>query len=132
MGYEVYRYGVESLVPNFVNRLSRKEGNIAEKIRMMPDFIIYLNDTVFFIEVKYRWDGYFNLKQFCKEKGVEKYPYPDSYIVLVSKNRITIQKARKLWEGEEFVYFPEIKEMKLNTDIIHQCLDFIKKVFENL
>ena len=92
MGYDVYRYGVESIVPSFLNRLSRKKGNVAEKIRMMPDFIIHKNDQVFFIEVKYRRDDYFNLKEFCSDKGLLIYPYPDSYIVLVSKERDSLNK----------------------------------------
>ena len=132
MGYEVYRYGVESLVPNFLNRLSKKKGNVAEKIRTMPDFIINKDDKIFFIEVKYRWDNVFNLKEFCIKKDIIPYPYPDSYIVLVSKKFITIQKAQKLWSGEDFVYLTEVEELDVDEKVVRQCVQFAKRCFEQL
>jgi len=129
LGYEVHRYGMENTIPGFMNRFSAK-GEVAFKIRRMPDFVVVKDSEPFFIEVKYRSNDNFDfMSAYDKEGG---YPYPDAYFILVSSKYIKIQKASKLEKGEDFIYLGDCTDFNTDKDIIKQYVEFTRKFFGNI
>jgi hypothetical protein len=127
MGFQVFRYGMENSIPGFGSRVLPRTGEIADKIRKMPDFVIVKNEKTHFIEVKYRSSGEFDFNQEYKDG----YPYPGAYLVLVTPKYIKAQKAEKLQNGKSFIWLSQCKDFETDKDIILQYLEFVKKFFAN-
>lgn len=131
MGYRVFRFGMENTLPGFANRELPHQGEVANEIRKMPDFIVISpdkkNPKINYIEVKYRTSGEFNFNQ--RYKG--NYPYSNAYFILVSPKHIKIQKASELEKGEDFVYLNKCRDFETDKEIILQYIEFCKKFFAN-
>ena len=127
MGYQVFRFGMENTVPGFANRFLPKQGEIANQVRKMPDFIVVKNSKSEYIEVKYRTDGNFD---FISHYG-KNYPYKNAYFILITPKHIKIQKASELEKGEDFIYLNNCKELETNKEIILKYIEFCKKFFGN-
>lgn len=129
MGYKVFRYGMENVIPGFANRHLPKKGDVANKIRKMPDFVVVKDEKTHFIEVKYRTSGEFDFNAFYESRGG--YPYPEAYVILVTPKYIKAQKAEKLEQGSNFVWLSQIKDFETDKEIIIQYTEFCKKFFAN-
>lgn len=129
MDYRVFRFGMENTVPGFSDRYLPKQGDVANQVRKMPDFIIVKDSQIAFIEVKYRTNGEFDFNDFYKNRG--KYPYPNAYFILMTPKHIKIQKAELLEAGENFVYLGSHPDFATDKEIILQYIEFVKKFFGN-
>jgi hypothetical protein len=96
LGYKVFRYGMEHTVPGITKLLQGIRNDVSEQIRKMPDFVIQKDNSVFFVEVKFRANELFGLKDLEKN-----YPYDNAFIVLVSKKHIKCLSVTEIKNGKE-------------------------------
>jgi hypothetical protein len=127
--YNVFRYGMEHTVPGITELLKGIKTEVAYQIRKMPDFVVQKGKDVFFVEVKFRADGSFNLKSLDKN-----YPYDNAYIILVSKRHIKCISVQELRDGKEITpdtrnYLGNRKEFELDKDVIVQFCEFAVQFF---
>jgi hypothetical protein len=134
LGYNVFRYGMENTVPGILKLLKGVRGDVANEIRRMPDFVIQnpTNNSVFFIEVKFRKNESFSMKDIR-----ENYPFENAYFIIVSKKHIKCISYKELNNGEEITpedrkYLGSRKEFELDKDIIIDFCNFAVKFFENV
>jgi len=135
LGYNVFRYGMENTVPAITKLLQDVKSDVADSIRRMPDFVIQhpTRKDVYFIEVKFRKDGEFDIK----DKSLINYPYENAYFIIVSKSHIKCITYKELKEGKKITsksmnYLGNRKEFDLDKDVIIQFCDFAVKFFENV
>lgn len=134
LGYNVFRYGMENTIPGIMDLLKGVRSDVAEEIRRMPDFVMQnpKNNTVYFVEVKFRASGEFKLKDLPHN-----YPYTQAYIVLVSKKHIKCITVAELNEGKEITptssnYLGSRKEFDLDKDVIIDYCKFAIQFFESV
>lgn len=134
LGYNVFRYGMENTIPGIMELLKGVKGEVAKQIRRMPDFVVQHRETkaVYFIEVKFRANGSFALKDLPKD-----YPYENAYIIVVSRKHIKCVTVTDLQNGKEVSpdsrnYLGNIKEFELDKEVIKDFCDFAIKFFENV
>jgi hypothetical protein len=126
-GFKVVKYGYEYTVPELTYEKNGNKvikGKAAEYIRHQPDFIV-VNDMneAFFIEVKHR------SSQIFPDKDI--FPYPNCYVVLLTKDFILAQSTSKLFsQKESFEYLTNMPPFKnIPKDLI---LKYIKKLRRTL
>jgi len=129
MDYRVFRFGMENTVPGFSDRYLPKQGDVANQVRKMPDFIVVKDSQIAFVEVKYRTNGEFDFNEYYRNRG--KYPYPNAYFILVTPKHIKVQKAESLEKGSDFVYLGSHPDFATDKEIILQYIEFCKKFFAN-
>jgi hypothetical protein len=129
--YNVFRYGMEHTVPGITELLKGVKSEVAYQIRKMPDFVIQHAKTkdVFFVEVKFRANGTFTLKDLEKD-----YPYNNAYIIVVSKKHIKCLSVEEIRLGKEITpesrnYLGNRKEFELDKDVIIDFCDFAVSFF---
>ena len=134
LGYNVFRYGMENTIPGIMELLKGVKSEVATEIKRMPDFVIQNPKTneVFFIEVKFRKSGEFQLKDLPKN-----YPYGNAYIILVSKKHIKCISVNELINGKTISpitknFLGNRKEFELDKQIIIDFCDFAVQFFENV
>ena len=132
LGYQVFRYGMENTIPGIMQTLRGVKNDTVMHIRRMPDFIVQKEQSILFIEVKFRKSGIFTLK----DSG-EDYPYDDAYIVVVSKKHIKCITVKQLKEGKEVTpktrnYLGSLEAFKQDKDKIIDFCEFAVKFFENV
>lgn len=134
LGYNVFRYGMENTIPGIMELLKGVRSDVAQEIRRMPDFVIQepKKKAVYFIEVKFRANGEFKLKDLPKN-----YPYENAFIILVSKKHIKCITVNELNEGKEISptsknYLGSRKEFDLEKEVIIDFCDFAVKFFDNV
>ena len=134
LGYSVFRYGMENTVPGIMKLLKGVRSDVAEDIRRMPDFVVQKPESkdVFFVEVKFRKDEEFSIKELPKN-----YPYENAYFIIVSKKHIKCITYKELKEGKEInpedhKYLGSRKEFELDKDIIIDFCNFAVKFFEGV
>lgn len=89
-GFEVIHYGYEYTLPKLTKR-AKIEGKAGEYIRHQPDFIVInKSNEAFFVEVKFR--------SYKIDIDKEIFPYPNCYIVLLTKDYILAQSTRYLFK----------------------------------
>lgn len=132
LNYSVFRYGMENTVPGVMKLLKGVRTDVANNIRKMPDFVIQNTKTseVFFIEVKFRKNEIFTLKD-----AGEDYPYENCFFIVVSKKHIKCITYNELKEGKEVSpksrnYLGNRKEFELDRDVILKFCDFAVKFFD--
>ena len=136
LGYSVFRYGMENTVPAITKLLQDVKSDVADSIRRMPDFVIQhpKRKDVYFIEVKFRKNGEFDIK----DKSLINYPYKNAYFIVVSKSHIKCITYKELEEGKKITpksmsyLLGNRKEFDLDKDVIIQFCDFAVKFFENI
>ena len=90
-GFKVYKYGYEYTLPKLADRTNPIKGRAAEYIRHQPDFIVVNGgNEAFFVEVKFR------SSQIVPDKEI--FPYPNCYVVLLTKDYILAQSTRYLFD----------------------------------
>lgn len=134
LGYNVFRYGMENTIPGIIELLKGVKSEVAYEIRRMPDFVIQNPRTsdVHFVEVKFRANGSFALKDLPKD-----YPYGNAYFILVSKKHIKCITYKELLDGKEISptsrnYLGYRKEFDLDKDVIIDFCDFAVQFFESV
>lgn len=134
LGYNVFRYGMENTIPGVMELLKGVRSDVAQEIRRMPDFVIQdpRTKSVYFLEVKFRANGEFKIKDLPKN-----YPYENAYIILVSKKHIKCITVNELNQGKEISpssknYLGNRKEFDLDKEIIIDFCSFAVKFFENI
>lgn len=134
LGYNVFRYGMENTIPGIMELLKGVRSDVAQEIRRMPDFVMQNPKTkdVYFVEVKFRANGEFSIKDLPKN-----YPYENAYIVLVSKKHIKCITVPELQEGKEITpssqnYLGKRKEFDLEKEVIIDFCNFAVQFFENV
>lgn len=134
LNYNVFRYGMENTIPGIMELLKGVRSDVAQEIRRMPDFVMQNPETkdVYFVEVKFRANGEFKLKDLPKN-----YPYENAYIILVSKKHIKCVTVKELNDGKEITptshnYLGNRKEFDLNKVVIIDFCNFAIKFFENV
>ena len=133
LGYNVYRYGMENTVPGVMKLLKGVKSDVADMIRKMPDFVIQ-NKTgdVFFVEVKFRSNGEFSIRDIDKD-----YPFENAFFVIISKKHIKCLSYKELESGKiidssSHNYLGNRKEFDLDKERIIEFCNFATKFFENV
>ena len=116
--YNVYGYGMEKTVPGIMPRLKGVKSDVATYIRSMPDFVVQKGKKIYFIEVKFRVNEEFSIKNLPKE-----YPYKNCYFIVVSRKHIKCITFKELKEGKKITpksrnYLGYRKEFELDKDLI--------------
>lgn len=121
-GFEVYKYGYEHTLPKVAKRRPLIKGKAGEYIRHMPDFVV-VNDKseAFFVEVKHRSSKIF------PERDI--FPYPNGYVVLLTKDFILAQSTSKLFaQHEGFEYLTEMKPFKdIDKKLIFKYIEKLRR-----
>lgn len=133
-GYNVFHYGMERSVPG-IEQLTRKTfGEVKEKIRSMPDFVVQNpnNHKLHFVEVKFRRSGMFSIKDLPAD-----YPWLHSYFIIVSKKHIKCLTYRQLKNGKAIT--PECnnllikrKDLGLEREMILEFMVTAEKLFRSM
>ncbi len=134
LGYNVFQYGMENTIPGIMELLKGVRSDVAQHIRRMPDFVVQNKNSkeCFFIEVKFRANEEFSLKNLPKD-----YPYDNTYIILVSKKHIKCITVAELRDGKEITpasqnYLGKRKEFALDHDVIIDFCNFAVQFFANV
>jgi hypothetical protein len=133
MEWGVFRYGMENTIPGVMKLLKGVRSDVADNIKRMPDFVVQDKQrNVYFIEVKFRANEQFSLRDLPKD-----FPYENAYIIVVSKKHIKCITVPELREGKEISpstrnYLGSRKEFDLDKDTIIQFCDFAVKFFDNV
>ncbi len=132
LGYDVFRYGMENTVPGITKLLKDVRSDVADNIRRMPDFVVKRDNKVFFVEVKFRANETFSIKDLP-----EKYPFVNCYFIIVSKRHIKCITYGELEKGEKITpedkkYLGYREEFDLNKKIIIDFCDFALLFFKEV
>jgi hypothetical protein len=132
--FNVFRYGMENTIPGIMELLKGVRTDVAKDIKNMPDFVVQdpRNNSVYFVEVKFRANETFKYSDLPKE-----YPYTNAYIILVSKKHIKCLTVEELRDGKEITptsknYLGGRKEFDLDKQVIIDFCEFAVKFFENV
>ncbi len=121
-GFKVVKYGYEYTVSELADRNNLIKGRAAEYIRHQPDFIIVNKENeAFFIEVKFR------STKIVPEKDI--FPYPNCYVVLLSKSFILAQSTKYLFQyGARFQPITKLPPFKdIPYTIIKKYVDRVRR-----
>jgi len=89
-GFKVVKYGYEHTVKTLADKNNLIKGRAADYIRHQPDFIVVnKNNEAFFVEVKHR------SKAIMPSREI--FPYPNCYVVLLTKGAILAQSTHFLF-----------------------------------
>ncbi|MFD0963832.1 hypothetical protein [Pseudofulvibacter geojedonensis] len=113
LGYEVYRYGMETQIPSIMPKLKEIEPNeIIYEIRKTPDFIVLHSKSrkIHYLEVKFRKSGEFDYNSI----GGEDYPYKNTMFIIFSKNDIKCISYSELKDG--YKVSPETEDYLLENN----------------
>jgi len=134
LNYNVFRYGMENTIPGIMELLRGVRSDVSQHIRRMPDFVIQNPESkdVYFVEVKFRANGEFRLKDLPKD-----YPYTNAYIIVVTKKHIKCLTVKELQDGKEITpdsknYLGNRREFDLDKDVIVDFCNFAVQFFENV
>lgn len=132
LDFNVFRYGMENVIPWIMELLKGVRWDVAENIKRMPDFVVHnpKTNSVYFVEVKFRADESFSI-----EDLEINYPYNNAYFILVSKKHIKCITYTELKEWKQITptsknYLWNRKEFDLKKDVIISFCEFAVKFFE--
>ena len=134
LGFQVFNYGMEKSIPGIKDLLRGVRGDVSKNIRQMPDFVVFKDNQVHFIEVKYRASGELKLKDISKYGD---YPFENALFVLVTKKHIKCISYKEISEGKEITstsqnYLGNRKEFDIDKDLIIEYCKYAVKFFENV
>ena len=122
-GYQVYRFGYESVLQNLVqtkNRIYKKDG-VGQVVASMPDLLVVKERKPDFIEVKYRKDGKLDrkkLKSWAEGRILLVFPFEPFFKISKVKDFI---ETGKMYELDKDRFIP------INKKIIDKFIPLIKK-----
>ena len=134
LGFQVYKYGMEHSIPGITELLKGIKDDVALNIRKMPDFVIFKDDRAHFLEVKFRANEKFTLKDIDKYGD---YPFHNALILLVSKKHIKCISYEELKEGNEITptcnnLLGNRKEFETDKKVIKEYCKYAIKFFETV
>lgn len=134
LGFQVFKYGMENTIPGIMDLLKGVKDDVAMEIKRMPDLVVYKDGHANFIEVKFRANGEFKLKDIDKKGD---YPYQNALIVLVSKKHIKCISFQELSDRKEITancrnYLGNRKEFDTDKEKIIEYCKYAVKFFENV
>lgn len=134
LNFQVFKYGMENTIPGIMDLLKGVKDEVAMEIKRMPDLVVYKDGQANFIEVKFRANGCFKLKDIDKKGD---YPYQNALIVLVSKKHIKCISFKELEAGKEITetcrnYLGSRKEFDTDKEKIIEYCKYAVKFFENV
>jgi len=131
--FQVFENGMERNRPEIMDKIVKKSSKVAKEIRFSPDFVVInpTNGDIFYLEVKYRYDGKFELKD------IENYPYKNAHFIIVSKKDIQWITYSKLNEikklsGDENFKIEKSDLFKLNKESVARYKKYIEAFFCNI
>ena len=100
----------------------------------MPDFVIFKDGRAHFLEVKFRANEKFTIKDIDKDGD---YPFHNALILLVSKKHIKCISYQELADGKEITpnchnYLGNREEFKTDQEVIKQYCNYAIKFFETV
>jgi len=122
-GYQVYRFGYESILQNLVQNGNRidKEYDVGLTVTSMPDFLVVKDNKPNFIEVKFRKNGKLNRKKFiswAEGRILLVFPFPPYFKI----SRVEeFMKTGKLYDLDKDRFIPVKKK------IIDKFIPLVKK-----
>ena len=125
---------MENTIPGIMELLKGVKDEVAMEIKRMPDLVVYKDSRAHFIEVKFRANESFKLKDLDKKGD---YPYQNALIVVVSRKHIKCISFKELNEGKEITpkcknYLGKRKEFETDKDKIIEYCSYAVKFFENV
>ena len=129
LGYEVYRYGMETQISSIMSKLKEIEPNdIVYEIRKTPDFVILHSEkrTIHYLEIKFRKSG--GVTYDCIG-GID-YPYKKATFIIFSKESIKCISYDELQIGEKISPASNKYLLENNTNIFTESntLDSFQKL----
>ncbi len=121
-GFKVIKYGYEYLLPELADKNNLLQGRASEFIRHQPDFIVINSQNeAFFVEVKFRSEG--------KIKKEHMFPYPEGYVVFLTKDRILSQSIEEIYrKGENFKGLKDMRPFRnISDDVIDKYVKMTKR-----
>jgi len=134
LNFQVFKYGMENTIPGIKELLRGVKDEVANEIKRMPDFVVFKEGKAHFIEVKFRKNETFSLKE-LEKKG--EYPYENALIVVVSQKHIKCISFEELKKGKEITptchsYLGNRKEFEIDKEKIIEYCKYAVKFFENV
>lgn len=131
LGYEVYHYGMEHMVPGITGKLNKVHDPVSLMIRNTPDFVVKepVRGKVMMVEVKFRANGKYAEKDLPKD-----FAYPDTWFIIVSRRDIKCLKYKELMAGSCIEpsctnYLASRKEFNLDPERVSRFSEFAVKFF---
>lgn len=112
-GYQVYRFGYESVLQNLVQNKNRidKGHDVGQTVAHMPDFLVVRDNIPDFIEVKYRKSGKLNVKRlqsWSQGRVLLVFPFPPYFKI----SRVEeFKKTGKLYDLDKDRFIPISKKI---------------------
>lgn len=130
LGFKVVRYGYEYLLPQLANPQKLLKGQAGEFVRNMPDFLIVDKETNFAFLIEIKCSHYGELNENYRAD------FPETYIILVSPNEITIASNEYIMENPDnknpFQLLTEIGPFRdKDKSIIMKYVKKTKEIFSN-
>ena len=134
LDFQVFKFGMENTIPGIKELLRGIKDEVALEIKRMPDFVVFKDDEAHFIEVKFRKNETFCLKD-LEQRG--EYPYTNALIVVVSQNHIKCLSYKELENGKEITptchnYLGKRREFETDKETIRQYCEYAVKFFANV
>lgn len=132
-GYTVFEYGMERTVPAILGKIQDKNEETAKQIRSMPDFVVQNieNGKLDYVEVKYRKDGRFSLKNL-----IEGFPYKNAVFIVVSKYSIKAITFADLEEGKKLpddgIKLEDFKSFDLDKQLVWKYRQYAESFFDGV
>jgi hypothetical protein len=134
LGFNVFPFGMENTIPGIMDLLKGVKDEVSNEIKRMPDFVIHKDGKAHFIEVKFRKNETFSLKD-LEEKKKGEYPYRNALFVVVSKKHIKCISYAELANGKEIdpkgkYYLGDRPEFETEKKTIVEYCKYAVKFFE--
>ena len=134
LGFQVFKYGMENTIPGIMELLKGVRDDVAMEIKRMPDFVVFKENRAHFIEVKFRANEIFKIKEIEKNG---QYPYLNALIVIVSRQHIKCISFQELKNGKEISpnchnYLGNRTEFETDKEKIIEYCKYAVKFFENV
>lgn len=134
MDFQVFRYGMENSIPGITELLKGVRSEVSKNIRQMPDYVIFKDKQAHFVEVKFRKNETFTLKD---ANPYGDYPFENALFVVVSPKHIKCISYEELKKGDEVTpksrnYLGSRKEFDTDKEMIVDFCNVAVKFFENV
>lgn len=95
-GYNVFNFGMETVMPMITGTLNKDSSTEALDIRQMPDFVVQRTSdgALFYVEVKYRANG-----KFSRAELPQDFRYQNAWFIIVSRETVQCASFNQLDKG---------------------------------
>jgi hypothetical protein len=130
-GYNVFNFGLERVMPSLSKLLAQNNQKTSRELRFMPDFVVQstVNGDLFYLEVKFRADGYFSFDERYAE-----YPYHNAWFVIVSPEKIQCMHYKRLRAGfairpDSRYLLTKVKSFHIDPEVLAEYEEYAKQIF---